>query len=308
VNAAGSPSGRFGIRLMEAPVSRRDDPRAQVYIVDHLPPGAVIHRRIEISNSSPRELRPWLYSGAAAVGGDRFTFAPGNTPNELSRWISVDRPSFAIPPHTRTQVRATVKVPRQASSGERYAVIWAQVASPKDAKHNVSLVHRVGIRVYLDVGPGGEPASDFEVQGMIPGRAADGRPQLQAMVRNTGHRALDLNGTLTLSDGPGSLRAGPFLATPGTTLAPGEGGPVMVTLDRRLPAGPWKADLHLYSGRVKRSANAVITFPAAGVGREVKARSSVGRLAVVGLAALAVPASVGLLVFVRRRKSRLNVG
>jgi hypothetical protein len=126
------------------------------------------------------------------------------------------------------------------------------------------------------------------------------------MVRNTGHRALDMNGTLTLPGGPGSLRAGPFLATPGTTLAPGRGGPVLVTLDRQLPAGPWKAKLRLYSGRVK-SADAVITFPAGGLGREVKARSSpAGRLILVGLAALTVPAFVALLVVVRRRRSRLS--
>jgi hypothetical protein len=86
VNAAGSPSGRFGIRLMEAPVSRRDDPRAQTYIVDHLPPGAVIHRRIEIDNSSPKELHPQVYPGAAGVGGARFTSLAATEPFRATRW------------------------------------------------------------------------------------------------------------------------------------------------------------------------------------------------------------------------------
>jgi hypothetical protein len=52
-------------------------------------------------------------------------------------------------------------VPVNLRNGERYAVLWAQVVSPKDSRHNVAVVHRVGVRVYLDVGPGGEPASDF---------------------------------------------------------------------------------------------------------------------------------------------------
>ena len=37
----GSP-GRFGIRLVDAPVARRHDPRARTGIVDHLRPGATI--------------------------------------------------------------------------------------------------------------------------------------------------------------------------------------------------------------------------------------------------------------------------
>jgi hypothetical protein len=73
-----------------------------------------------------------------------------------------------------------------------------------------------------------------------------------AQFRNTG--ALDLNGTLTLSEGPGSLRAGPFRATPGTTLGPGPAGPVMIVLGQLIPAGPWHAHVGLTSGRVKRSA------------------------------------------------------
>ena len=49
-------------------------------------------------------------------------------------------------------------------------MIWAEVASPKTATHRVSVVHRIGIRVYLDVGPGGEPPSDFRVETPTPER------------------------------------------------------------------------------------------------------------------------------------------
>ena len=41
-----------GLRLVDVPVVAQDDPRAQIYIVDHLAPGAVVHRRIEVSNST----------------------------------------------------------------------------------------------------------------------------------------------------------------------------------------------------------------------------------------------------------------
>jgi hypothetical protein len=263
--------GRFEIRLLEAPVDRRDDPRAHTYIVDHLAPGTVIRRRVELNNTSDRPLHTEIYPAAAEIHGGTFGFASGRTANELSSWMSVDRPSLDLPPRGKAQVRAMIDVPRRVQAGERYAVLWAQVVAQADGSHNVAVVHRVGIRVYLDVGPGGEPPSDFRIEAMTPERADDGRPVVAARVHNTGRRAIDMNGTLTLSDGPGSLRAGPFQATPGTTLAPGDTGPVTITLDRLIPAGPWKAHLTLNSGRVRRSATATITFPAHGAGRAVKA-------------------------------------
>lgn len=201
----------------------------------------------------------------------------------------MDPPKLDMPPHSTRQVLTTIKVPKRASAGERYAVIWNQVAAPKDASHNVAVVHRVGIRVYLDVGPGGEPASDFRIETLTPARTRDGRPQVVAQVRNTGKRALDMNGTLTLSDGPGSLRAGPFRAIPGTTLAPGQSGSVTTVLGQLIPAGPWQAHLNLYSGRVKRSAMAAITFPPAGVGRPAKPAPGIfGRVLLVGLVGIAI--------------------
>ena len=79
-----------------------------------------------------------------------------------------------------------------------------------------------------------------------------------------------MNGTMTLSDGPGSLRAGSFRATPGTTLGPGQAGTVPIPLDQPIPAGPWNAHVTLGSGLLKHTADANITFPAKGVGRSAR--------------------------------------
>jgi hypothetical protein len=40
--ASADDAGSVGLRLLEAPTSRRDDPRARVYVVDHLHPGESI--------------------------------------------------------------------------------------------------------------------------------------------------------------------------------------------------------------------------------------------------------------------------
>jgi hypothetical protein len=296
----GAPGGRFGLRLLDAPVNRRDDPRARTYIVDHLAPGTTIRRRVEVSNRSDVPLRPEVYPAAPAIQNGTFGLAADRTQNELSGWISMDQPKPVLPPHSVRRVLTTIKVPKRAATGERYAVLWAQVMSPKDGAHNVAVVHRVGVRVYLEVGPGGEPASDFQIETLTPARTRTGQPEVVAQVRNTGKRALDMNGTLTLSSGPGSLRAGPFRATPGTTLGLGQSGPVPIVLDQLIPAGPWQAHVTLNSGRVKHMATAVIRFPASGIGRAAKpVASTLTRALLVAVGALATLALGAL--FLRRR-------
>jgi len=65
-------AGGIGLRLVDVPVSASDDPRAQLYIVEHLAPGTVIERRIEVSNTSFRRACRPVCSG----GDDRTRLVP----------------------------------------------------------------------------------------------------------------------------------------------------------------------------------------------------------------------------------------
>ena len=158
--------------------------------------------------------------------------------------------------------------------------------------------------MYLSVGPGGEPPTDFEVTALQGQRGGDGSPVVAATVRNTGGRALDLSGELQLTNGPGGLSAGPFNAALGTTLGLGQTEPVLVTLDKALPSGPWDAKVVLRSGTTAREAGATITFPdrpaSASEPVETAAGGSSGGIIAVGLGALVLVALM-LLLFVRRR-------
>ncbi|GGT44556.1 hypothetical protein GCM10010271_55750 [Streptomyces kurssanovii] len=256
-------AGFIGFRLLEAPVVRRDDPRALQYIVDHLKPGTTIQRRFEVSNETGVPRRVSLYPAAAKIAENRFTFAEGRASNELSEWTRVDPPVLRLAPQEKAEARVTIKVPETAAPGERYAVVWAESGTPPDATHNIGSVTRVGTRVYLDIGDSGEYA-DFKIHKLVTLRSEDGRPSVLAHVRNTGRRALDLKGKLHLSHGPDGLEAGGHPVTEGTTLPPGGAGTVRVDLGRRLPAGPWTARLHLESGLVKRSFTSRLTFPEPG--------------------------------------------
>ncbi|MER5334963.1 hypothetical protein [Micromonospora sp. NPDC002717] len=256
---AGGPATGVGIRLLDAPVNRRDDTRAHKYIVDHVKPGTTIKRRVVVANASEIHRKVVLYAAAAEVTQAGFGFAPDRTANELSSWIAVEPGEEALAADQETEALVTIRVPRNAEAGERYAVVWAEVAGVDG--QTVRNVGRVGIRVYLSVGPGGEPPSGFEIAPLTGGREADGTPYVTAEVRNTGRRALDLAGELWLTAGPGGLSAGPVRAEAGT-LALGGTTTVRVVLDRRLPDGPWSAKLALASGWTKRTATGTVSFGA----------------------------------------------
>jgi hypothetical protein len=304
-----APAGSIGIQLLEAPVSLKDNPRAHQYVIDYLPPGMVIHRKVKIDNTSDQRQHVDLYPAAATITGGAFDFAPNRTANELTRWIGVDPPSSDLPPGGSATVEATIAVPRSASDGERYAVIWAQDSSPPRQDGGVRMINRVGVRVYLDIGLGGEPVSDFQINDLIGARTADGRPEVLADVQNTGARALDMSGALTLTDGPGALSAGPFPADLGVTLGIKQSGRVTVPLDKRLPAGPWTAHLTLISGVTQHSVTATITFPS-GTGANQPVKPDHSRAWYILVLEIAGPALllllVGLLIYLwlRRRKAR----
>jgi hypothetical protein len=204
-----------------------------------------------------------------------------------------------LPPGAKAFELLTISVPRDASSGERYAVIWAEVSAPAPAAGGVKLVNRVGIRMYVSVGPGGAPPSNFSVGSLTAERSAAGEPLVVARVHNNGQRTLEISGTLTLSKGPGALRAGPFPAKLGAALAPGASEPLTVRLDRRLPSGPWRADLRLRSGLIERAVVATIRFPAEAPIAVVPARSR--HLVLAGIAFILASAAFALLLSGRVR-------
>ncbi|MHA6797664.1 hypothetical protein ACVGVM_29790 (plasmid) [Pseudonocardia bannensis] len=293
--------GGLGVRLLEAPTSARDDPRARQYIVDHLAPGAVIHRRIEVSNTTAAPMRVAVYPAAAGITDGALVGAVGRTANDLSSWTTLDQGDLELAPGARATPTVTVTVPADAAPGEQYAVVWAEASAPNPS--GVTLVNRVGIRMYVSVGAGGAPASSFSVDSLTAQRAPDGRPVVTAQVHNTGGRALDLAGTLSLSDGPGSLSAGPFPAQVASTLAPGQSGTVNIALDEQLPDGPWNATINLKSGLLEENYQARIQFPTGpGAGAPVGVQKMLGEhLGILIGALLLALAAVAVVLLLRRR-------
>lgn len=304
-NGGSAPAGRVGIQLLDAPVSRKGDPRAQVYIVDHLHPGAVIARHVQVVNKTSQTEHFGLYPAAASIRSGKFLAGAGRAGNELTGWISLDRAALDVPAGGTGRALVSIRVPKNASQGERYGVIWAQVAAKPSAGHSVAVTSRVGVRIYLDVGPGGEPRSDFTVERLTAVRTPDGTPQLVATVHNTGKRALDMTGSLHLRDGPGGTNAGPFQVRPGETPAPGTSVKVTVPLRPDLPAGPWTGTLTLRSGLVKHSVTTRFTFPAPGKALSLAATSRTQNRWwwIVLAVSVLVLAGCGAMLWLRRGKA-----
>ncbi|MEV6864178.1 peptidase [Streptosporangium subroseum] len=307
--AAQSSASGIGIRLLEAPVAARADRRAWAYIIDHLAPGSVIHRQVEVFNTtgSPKHLS--IYTAAGEIRNQKFRFAAGRTANELSTWTTTDRHEVTLAPQGRSAVTATITVPEDAAPGERYAMIWAEAAKAAPPDGGVAQVNRVGIRLYLSVGPGNPPASDFTIDSVTAQRSPNGQQSVLAQVHNTGGRALDLSGDLKLTSSSGSQyhSAGPYKIQTGTTLAPGDVGSIAAALTEQVSDGPWRARIRLESGLTKRTAEATIRFPTAGAAQAVKAEMDTSYYPIAALASgivLAALVAITFLLIQRKRRSR----
>ena len=289
--------GGIGIRLIGVP-GGQTDALGRLYVVARVAPGTSIRRRVEISNTTTAMADITVYPAAAGIVRGAFTFgAADHGQDELSRWTSVSRHVMRLPPGTGVSDILTINVPGDASPGERYAVLWAQVSAPS-AEGSVKIVNRVGVRMYVSIGPGGAPAPNFRIDSLAAKRSAAGRPLVTAKIHNSGSSTLAISGSLNLSHGPGDLHAGPFPARLGAMIAPGASQPVTVSLSKGLPDGPWRARLWLTSGLLRRSAAATITFP----GPAGKSASPWLIVSVILLALLV--ASVAALVITRRARFR----
>ncbi len=203
----------------------------------------------------------------------------------------------------------TISVPGSASAGERYGVVWAQVSATPVAGGGVTLVSRVGVRMYLSIGPGSGPSSGFTIGRLAAERSTAGARFVVARIHNSGQSTLDMSGNLSLSNGPDGLQAGPFAATLGTVIAPGVSEPVTVLLGSDLPRGPWQADLSLTSGPLHHSVVDMITFPPDPMPAKPRATAGFPMLLLIVIVLIAMLAlnALGLLIS-RRTKTRVSGG
>jgi hypothetical protein len=272
----------LGIRQLDVDPAGDEAGRSARSVTEHVEPGGVLERRIQVSNATQEARTVRLYAADAGVE-EGWTVVGGRGTGELASWAEVDPPELTIAAGGGTTARLRIVVPPDAATAERYAAIVAEALPVAD-----TIVPRAELRVYLSVGPE-EPPTDFLIDELTPGRDDDGTSVVLLGLDNTGGRAVDVVGELELTDGPGGARAGPFPVEVPTTLAPERFVTVTVVLDPGLADGPWRAVVTLRSGAVERQVEASIVFPEAGVWEAVVATPTSDR-------GLLVPAAAGLLL------------
>jgi hypothetical protein len=264
-SAAPGPQGTFGVRLVDVPVSEAGNPRALRYIIDYLPTGSVIHRRILVANDESQTARFTVYADAAFISGGEFVGYAGATRNELTNWVSVQHPTVTLAAGTSVMDMITIRVPLGATRGEHYGVIWVQQMAKARARRGESgviEVSRVGVRLYVAVGRGGAPPTSFDITSVTGHLTDAGHPMIVAHVNNTGGRAIDVNGSARLADGPGGTSSGPFPAQRIVTLAPGQSWNITFAAPKSLPDGSWQVTVTLASGLTTATATAPIQLTA----------------------------------------------
>jgi hypothetical protein len=260
-SAAPAPPGSFGVRLVDVPVSEEGNPRALRYVIDYLPTSTVIQRRILIANDESRTARFTVYADSAFISGGEFVGYAGATSNELTNWVSVQHPTVTLAAGASVMDMVTIRVPPGATRGEHYGVIWVQQtakARARDAGSGVTEVSRVGVRLYVAVGRGGAPPSSFDITSVTGHLTHARQPIIVAHVNNTGGRAIDLNGSARLTDGPGGTSSGPFPAQRIVTLAPGQSWNMTFAAPKSLPEGSWRVTVTLASGLNKAKATTTV--------------------------------------------------
>jgi len=279
-----------------------DDDREGRYVTDHVAPGATVSRTVRIGNDGEAPLEVEVSVGGAAIVDDRFTFdaeVPGA--DELVSWASVLEDRVTVPAGDDVRVDIDLLVPPEADAGERYGVIWAAVRGT-DAS-GTSVVNRVGVRIYLSVGDGPAPTRDVDLELLAIERDDEGSLAGLLTVTNTGGRALDLRGEVTVGSAIGAM-------APAHTVAPGDSTevPIVFEPDADVQAGRQDATVVVRAAGIERSGEATVVVPD-GAGRRGPPASITsptdrpGGVPVALAALLAALVGAGVVVLARRRRA-----
>ncbi len=248
-------TGSLGIRIAEPPKGATD-PRARSYIVDAAKPGGTIRSKIVVENNTNQNRPVLMYPGPATNPAAGWLVGEPGASNELVTWTKVSPTEANLKAGAKQLVDVTIQVPKDASEGERYGVIWASISGTG----GVTVTNRVGIRIYAYVGLGGAPRASYTINSVSGARTTDGKPAVVANVTNTGKRAAALAGEVGLTAGPGGITAGPFPM--GGTVPIGESADIYGVLPAEIPLGPWTATVKFTLQGDTQQKSAIITIPA----------------------------------------------
>lgn len=178
--------------------------------VDH-ETGPVDHEiRVDNLGSEPAQIVTEL--SEFTVTEDGTTEFPGPDGLSATSWVELDADEFEIAPGERRDVGVTVDVPDDAEPGERYVSVIFSVPGDPDDDGNISVTHRVAVKLYLEVP--GDRVDRVELGELTGPRLIDAGPADFALtVHNRGniHRRHQEDNRLVATSGNGDFRFQNFI-------------------------------------------------------------------------------------------------
>ena len=201
------------------------EPRGGYFVVAGSP-GKTFTQSVALRNDSDGPLDLHLGAvdaGTAQRGGSSFGLET-DKPAQMATWITLDKTSATLPPHTSLTVPFRIAVPADAATGMHLAGISVLVPAAKDtavdgggkAGASVTVQSRRVIAVQVNLPGPAEP--DLVITGVAPVARPDGL-YLEVAVDNSGRGMTKGEGVVTLAGDGFERRFSIDTFVPGTSIA-----------------------------------------------------------------------------------------
>ena len=171
-------------------------------LVATLSPGDTFIHQITVSIGSddqPVDVKVQVSPMAQALDGTPLP-SQDASPYSASSFITLDKDSFHLDPGGKQVVNATIRIPKEAGDGGRYALI--NVATQPSAGSALSVVTAVNIPIYITI-----KDSHLTNQGTITNLSAEVSSsqaiEVVSLFENTGNHDCKVKNNLTLKDSHG---------------------------------------------------------------------------------------------------------
>jgi hypothetical protein len=224
-------------------------------------PGQTVTTNLKIGNPSPKPVRvrvslgDWNYSQM----GELQYFTTGKLSTSASAWTKVSDNIVEVPGKDVAIVRYTFTVPRDATPGSHWGMVFltAESENPQPGVVNASMSVRVAHTFYVNVQP---TKSSGKITGIFGKPSTPEGKSFQFAVQyvNTGNIAQILEGRIEVRDTKGEIvAAAPFKKQ---VVLPGATRILQSALNGPLPVGEYTALVILNYGDKNRDVAGEYTF------------------------------------------------
>lgn len=126
--------------------------------------GTESNQAIKIINTGEQAYEFVVYAGPYSVKTETYDpdFVTVNKSNQAYQWISFDKTRYIIKPGQTIDIPYKIIIPKSATPGGHYAVIFAETQPPSSAQTGVERKKRVGSLMYMTINGEVKMASKVE--------------------------------------------------------------------------------------------------------------------------------------------------